>query len=324
MVLKVPSDSIQKVESEFTKIIDSNVGRDEKFRKLFSLMAEGHAETQSMMKEGFVGLAIQNAELNAELKEQNKALEDQLNQLQDQLRIVREELEERKERERLIEEKKEKRKNQKRLPKREPITIEIYDSLIQSSQKFKYSNLYQSARLRLALALLFVTGIRISELLPLKMNQVGSLFTNHWISIDRAKRGPANHKAFLTKEGSRIMRERRSDFELMQLFKKSDSYIFTAENSNKPLAREAFTNLINKFMKDCSRRMDRNPNLSSHSFRVGFITQLWRDTNDIEFVRQAIGHARIDTTSQYVENLSKKERQARMLEISVDKVKSEG
>ena len=45
MILKVPCDSIQKVESEFTKIIDSNVGRDEKFRKLISLMAEGHAET---------------------------------------------------------------------------------------------------------------------------------------------------------------------------------------------------------------------------------------------------------------------------------------
>ena len=287
-------------------------------------MAEGHAETQSMMKEGFVGLAIQNAELNAELKDQNKVLKEQLNQLQEQLEIVTEELQERKERERSIEEKKEKRKNRRRLPKREPITTEIYDSLIQSSQNFKYSNLYQSARLRLALALLLVTGIRISELLPLKMNQVESLFTNHWISIDRAKRGPANHKAFLTKEGGRIMQERRSDFELMQLFKDGDSYIFTAENSKKPLAREAFTNLINKFIKDCARRMDRNPNLSSHSFRVGFITQLWRDTNDIEFVRQAIGHAKIDTTSQYVENLSEKERQVRMLGISVDKVKSEG
>jgi len=308
MILKVSGDSLQKVESEFTKIIDSDMGRNEKFTKLFSLMAEGHAETQSIMKEGFVGLAIQNAELNAELKDQNKALEEQLTQLQDQLRIVTQELQERKERERLMQEKKEKWKNRRRLPKREPITPEIYDSLIQSSQNFKYSNLYQSTRLRLALALLLVTGIRISELLPLKMKQVESLFTHHWISIDRAKRGPANHKAFLTKEGARIMQERRSDFELLQLFKNGDSYIFTAENSNKPLAREAFTALINKFMKECARKMDRNPNISSHSFRVGFITQLWRDTNDIEFVRQAIGHAKIDTTSQYVENLSEKER----------------
>jgi len=84
-------------------------------------------ETQSIMKEGFVGLAIQNAELNAELKDQNKALEEQLNQLQ--------KLEERKERQRLLQEKKEKWKNRRRLPKREPITAEIYDSLIKSSQK---------------------------------------------------------------------------------------------------------------------------------------------------------------------------------------------
>ena len=232
-----------------------------------------------------------------------------------------EELQERKERERLIEEKKEKRKNRRRLPKREPITVEIYDSLIQSSQNFKYSNLYQSARLRLALALLLVTGIRISELLPLTMKQVESLFINHWIAIDRAKRGPANHKAFLTKEGSRIMQERRSDFELMQLFKDGDSYIFTEENSQKPLAQEAFTNLINKFIKECARKMDRNPNLSNHSFRVGFIKQLWRDTHNIEFVRQINGNVKIETTSQYVENLSEKERQAHMLVINIDQIK---
>ena len=105
MVLKVGVDSLQKIESEFRKIIDSNVGRNEKFQKLFNLMAEGHAETQSIMRRGFVGLAIQNAELSAELR-------------------------------------KEKRRNQKRLPKKEPITIKIYDSLIQSSQKIKNSNLY--------------------------------------------------------------------------------------------------------------------------------------------------------------------------------------
>lgn len=120
------------------------------------------------------------------------------------------------------------------MQKRELITPEIYNSLIKSSQKSKYSNLYQSARLRLALILLLVTKIQISKLLPLKMNQVESLFTRHWISIDQTKRGPANHKAFLTKEGAKIMKERHSDFEFLQLFKDSDSYIFTAENSNKP------------------------------------------------------------------------------------------
>lgn len=87
MILKVDGDLIQKVESEFTKIIDSDVDRNEKFHQLVSLMAEGHGQTQSMMKEGFVGLAIQNAELNAELKDQNKALEDQLKQLKNNLKV---------------------------------------------------------------------------------------------------------------------------------------------------------------------------------------------------------------------------------------------
>ena len=65
--------------------------------------------------------------------------------------------------------------------------------------------------------------------------------------------------------------------------------------------------------------MDRNPKLSNHGFWIGFITPLWKDTNNIEFVRQPMGHAKIDTTSQYVENLSVKEKQVRILRIRVEK-----
>ena len=45
MILKVTGDSLQKVESEFTKIIDSNVVRNDKLKQLLSSMAEGHVET---------------------------------------------------------------------------------------------------------------------------------------------------------------------------------------------------------------------------------------------------------------------------------------
>ena len=110
-----------------------------------------------------------------------------------------------------------------------------------------------------------------------------------------------------------IMRERLPDFEFMWNFKDENSYIFTAENSNKPLEREAFTKLINQFIKYCTRKMDSNPNLSSHSFRIGFITKLWRDTNDIEFVKQAIGHVKIDTTSLYLEHMPDEERKRRII-----------
>jgi integrase/recombinase XerC len=209
-----------------------------------------------------------------------------------------------------VEQKKERWKKRKRLPKKRPITIETYKILIEESDKLSYAKSYRGVRLRIALALLFVTGIRISELLPLKMGQVQTLFTQQWINIDRAKRGspPSNYKAFLTKEGAKIMRERLLDLEFLWRFKDKNSYIFTQENLNKPLEREAFTTLINKFIKASTRKIGGNPNLSSHSFRIGFITKLCRDTNDIEFVKQAIGHAKIDTTSQYVKDLSDDER----------------
>jgi hypothetical protein len=41
-----------------------------------------------------------------------------------------------------------------------------------------------------------VIGIRISELLSLKVGQLETLLEEGWISIDRLKEGPANHKAF--------------------------------------------------------------------------------------------------------------------------------
>jgi len=197
--------------------------------------------------------------------------------------------------------------------------MDIYQFLIEQSKNVKYNNPYRAAQLRLALILLAVTGIRVSELFSFKISQVRTLFVNSWIAVDRFKRGPSSHKAFLTREEAKFIQSRLIDFEFMLYFKDENSYIFTAENSTKPLEREAFTNLINKFIKESSKKIDGQPILSSHSFRIGFISQLWKDTNDIEFVRQTIGHAKINTISLYVEDMSEKERKKRMENISSPK-----
>jgi hypothetical protein len=39
-------------------------------------------------------------------------------------------------------------------------------------------------------------------------------------------------------------------------------------------------------------------------------------TGDIEFVRQAIGHSKLESTSSYVENLSDEDRRLRMEQIT--------
>ena len=40
--------------------------------------------------------------------------------------------------------------------------------------------------------------------------------------------------------------------------------------------------------------------------------KLWKDSKDIEFVKQTIGHRKLDTTSVYVNKLSDQERQKRI------------
>ena len=66
---------------------------------------------------------------------------------------------------------------------------------------------------------------------------------------------------------------------------------------------------INKIMRSVSKSLPNQPNITSHSFRVGYISQLWKDTNDIEFVKQSVGHRKMDSTSSYVKELSDQERQ---------------
>ena len=95
--------------------------------------------------------------------------------------------------------------------------------------------------------------------------------------------------------------------------KERDSYVFTAEaNHSKQLDRVAITRDVNKVMREVSNQLADKPNITSHSFRIGYITQLWKDCKDIEFVKQTIGHRKLDTTSAYVDKLSDQERQDRI------------
>ena len=250
------------------------------------------------IRRGFIGLALRNEEL---LKS-NDQLKQQLNGVLKELNLIKQEREEKVAR-------KQARANRKRLPKRDPMTAEIYKELIKEAEGPTYIHV----RTRIALCILAVTGIRINELLPLKVNQLQTRIEENWIAIDRSKRGPSNHKAFLTKEGKKIIEDRQKDFQLIFLIKEPDSYVFTSEaNHNKPLGRVVLTKDVNKVMHQVSNQLPGKPNITSHSFRIGYITQLWKDSEDIEFVKQTIGHRKLDTTSAYVNKLSDQERQKRI------------
>lgn len=98
--------------------------------------------------------------------------------------------------------------------------------------------------------------------------------------------------------------------------KNADLYIFTSEsNHHQMLSPETITRDVSRVMRSVSKSLLDQPNITSNTFRVGYISQWWKDNKDIEFVKQSIGHRRMDTTFSYVEKLSDQERQERTLQL---------
>ena len=128
MTLKIRKEnikSIKQVEIELHSILSLNLGESEKISRIASLIVEGQTETNELLKRGFGGLTLQNSQL---LKD-NEQLNNRLVNLQEQLEIISNELAERKKQEKIIQDNKIKRKNRKRKPRRDEITIDIYNFL---------------------------------------------------------------------------------------------------------------------------------------------------------------------------------------------------
>lgn len=131
------TSTIQLVQKEIASIVQTDITSDEKIAQIVSLVFKRQDMTDDLLRQGFIGISVQNAELlkeNQKLHEETKRITKQLNEIL--------------EKQALIEEKKRKRKNRKRLPQKDPMTEEIYQYLIQRSIQVHHET-YQGARLRL-------------------------------------------------------------------------------------------------------------------------------------------------------------------------------
>ena len=111
------------------------------------------------------------AKQNSELLDLNKELNQQFERVVSELNVRKKEREDKAAR-------RERGSKRKWLPKRDPINSEIYNLLMKESEGPSYI----ATRTRIAICLLTVTGIRIGELLSLKVEQLKTLLKKGWIS----------------------------------------------------------------------------------------------------------------------------------------------
>lgn len=236
------------------------------------------------------------------LRMDNQNLQKRLDYLVEQAKIAEDE----KEAARI---RKEKRAKAKRDRKRDAIKEEHFEAALEIAKR-KSRNCYIQARNRCALTLLFITGLRSSELRFITVGLVKELFQHGTMGVDRNKRGMKNKPATLTVSGRKTLAKNRDDFHFMFMHKKNDAaYFFSPMNrEDTPLTRETIQRDLNSILDQLKTQF---PGLyfRTHSMRAGYITKLWRKGFDINKIRQAIGHKSISITQGYVEDMDEAELQ---------------
>lgn len=229
----------------------------------------------------------------------------------------------------------ERRRKRKKRAQTQPFLREHYDISISQISTISDNLFISQVRFRVLLAFLYITGVRISEIQTIKVSQVLMLLKKHYITINRHKQGPAGHKAFLSVEGKKLLKERSEDIMILLDYLKIKSsyldtqnydneeynnlYFFSSQNSRgkTPLTRSFLTNFLNKNLQQIPYFCENNLNFTSHSLRHGFIYKLWKKENDIHFVKLVMGHVNIATTALYANHMPEEEIKERMEKISI-------
>jgi len=144
---------------------------------------------------------------------------------------------------------------------------------------------------RAMLELLYATGIRVSELISLKvadMNLGMEYLICHEKSKDRViPFGSAAKEAlvvYLDKTRSNMIGENESE------------YLFV-NCSGKPMSRQGFWKLIKYYADKAGIKKEITP----HTFRHSFAAHLLENGADVQSVQKMMGHADVSTTQMYVE-----------------------
>ncbi|MBO5630999.1 MAG: tyrosine-type recombinase/integrase, partial [Aeriscardovia sp.] len=151
---------------------------------------------------------------------------------------------------------------------------------------------YLSIRNRLMLMMMFDTGLRISEIINLKPEQIRDGYFNIFGKGRKERVVPQN--AIVSKWMMKYNRVRNVYFE----FKKVEGYYFLSKNGRR-LTEEA----VCKFMKRVAKDVGVNPlvRVSPHTCRHSFAHQSLKNGLDLYSLSRLLGHESVSITQRYLE-----------------------
>jgi len=190
------------------------------------------------------------------------------------------------------------------IPKSEDtLSITLNTDQIEKILKFvsKKTNNYIDIRSNLIIALLYSTGIRVSELISIKTNNIDLAKKN--ILIDPPEKGKSRKERIVFfGEQTREVIEKYLEFRKTHFKHKDTPWLFPSSNTNGFLTRRRVLQIMHNLAEKI--KIDKNL-MHPHSFRHAFGNQLLNSGADIRVVQKLLGHSSIITTQKYTEHRDK-------------------
>lgn len=177
------------------------------------------------------------------------------------------------------------------LPKTIPLhTMEaflstIYKQYTTADTRYKKRNALRDAAV---IELLFATGIRISELCSLKVNDVN--LSDNTLLI-HGKGSKERRLQIVNDDVIRILKKYQAEYSS----EIQNCKHFFANQSGHPLSDQAVRRIINKYASLASIKLHITP----HMFRHTFATCLLEADVDIRYIQEMLGHSSINVTQIY-------------------------
>jgi site-specific recombinase XerD len=146
-------------------------------------------------------------------------------------------------------------------------------------------NSLDNAKHKLIIQILFGSGLRISELIDLKINDID--FFRKIITIRHGK-GAKDRITIISEQTLDNIEKYLSEYQPL-------TYLFESyEAGHKLNARSA-----QKVVEEAVKLAGVNSEASAHSLRHSFATHLLESGTDIRYIQELLGHARLETTQIY-------------------------
>jgi integrase/recombinase XerC len=173
--------------------------------------------------------------------------------------------------------------------KRLPVFIEE-DQIASLLNEVQFEEGFVGQRNKLIIELFYVTGIRLSELINIKISDVD--FNNQSIKV----LGKRNKERIIPLSSNVV-----NDLNVFIENNQQNKYLFTNLEGNK-LYNKLVYRLVNKYIGEISSVNKKSPHILRHTFA----THMLNNGADINAIKELLGHANLSATQVYTHNTIEK------------------